>query len=595
MRKYIAFFAVTALLICLTVSTGASAAPVFSPPIDASPSTDDSYAPEVAIDAAGNAVAVWLNRVGPGYVYAIDASYRPAGGTFSAPVQLSDSSQPAAAAPHVKFDGAGNALAVWSSYNASGYVVQTASRPAGGSFSLPVDMSGPGYALSPTVAVNDAGAALVTWEYNDGGGWRVQAASRPAGQSFAAPDTLTAVGDDAGGQEAAIDAAGNAVAIWIAAEDSTYGARTAYMPAGGSFSASARVSEAGISASSPHVAMDAAGHAVAVWSAYGGPDPAVQTASSSGGGGFSTPTDIATSSTSQSFPQVAVSAGGNSLVAWQDQGDAGMNILASSGHFASAFSAPDLLSSGAAYQPEPQVGIDDAGDGVAIWGTPTGVQAATSTASGTFSAAADLSTTSPDSPSARLAVNSDGDAIVVWRSHSYQAGSNGIIQAAVTSSISRDPAQITPPAGGDAPAARQVRPLLSRLRLTPRPFRAEASGSTMIANDSTGGAMIRYRLSKDATTTFTVQIREPGRRAGKRCVEPSPSNVGALRCTRWHTLKAIGGEFTRSGKTGRNSLRFSGRIGGRSLLRGRYRLVAKTVDAAGNKADVVRRSFTIRQ
>ena len=46
----------------------------------------------------------------------------------------------------------------------------------------------------------------------------------------------------------------------------------------------------------------------------------------------------------------------------------------------------------------------------------------------------------------------------------------------------------------------------------------------------------------------------------------------------------VAGSFVRSGKNGLNRFRFTGRLRGRKLARGRYRLVAATRDAAGNRS-----------
>jgi hypothetical protein len=48
-----------------------------------------------------------------------------------------------------------------------------------------------------------------------------------------------------------------------------------------------------------------------------------------------------------------------------------------------------------------------------------------------------------------------------------------------------------------------------------------------------------------------------------------------------------------AGKAGKNRMRFSGRVRGRALARGRYRAVVQAIDAAGNRAAPRRVSFTV--
>jgi hypothetical protein len=91
-----------------------------------------------------------------------------------------------------------------------------------------------------------------------------------------------------------------------------------------------------------------------------------------------------------------------------------------------------------------------------------------------------------------------------------------------------------------------------------------------VSNPSVG-TRIAYRANVGFTSTFTVQRATPGVRSGTRCV-PRPRRVGskARACVRWVGL----GNFSTTARAGANSLRFSGRIWGRTLGPGTYRLSA---------------------
>jgi hypothetical protein len=93
-----------------------------------------------------------------------------------------------------------------------------------------------------------------------------------------------------------------------------------------------------------------------------------------------------------------------------------------------------------------------------------------------------------------------------------------------------------------------------------------------------GQETISYRDSQIATTTFTVLREEAGRKQGKSCKKPSKSNKHGKRCTLY---KAVG-TFSHADLAGANSLHFSGRLNGRKLAKGTYRLQAVASDAAGN-------------
>jgi hypothetical protein len=71
-----------------------------------------------------------------------------------------------------------------------------------------------------------------------------------------------------------------------------------------------------------------------------------------------------------------------------------------------------------------------------------------------------------------------------------------------------------------------------------------------------------------------------GRRSGRRCVKATVRNRRARRCT----LYVAGGKLTRRAPAGPSSLKFTGRIGRKSLAVGTHRVTAVAADGAGNKS-----------
>jgi hypothetical protein len=180
-------------------------------PDDLSDAGQDAGEPAVAMDEAGEAVAVWTRLDGTD---TIQAAVRPADGEWAAPDDLSDASQ-TAGEPNVEMDGAGEAVAVWHRYNGSNFIVQAAVRPADGEWADADDLSASGQdGSSPVVATNDAVGAVAMWYRDDGANFRVQAAVRPPDGEWSKPDTLSAAGEGAAFPEVALDAAGNAIAVF---------------------------------------------------------------------------------------------------------------------------------------------------------------------------------------------------------------------------------------------------------------------------------------------------------------------------------------------------------------------------------------------
>src|SRR5262249_23365352 len=81
---------------------------------------------------------------------------------------------------------------------------------------------------------------------------------------------------------------------------------------------------------------------------------------------------------------------------------------------------------------------------------------------------------------------------------------------------------------------------------------------------------ISYNDTQAATTTFVVARHDPGKRQGKRCVTPTRKLRRARSCT---ILKKLG-SFKHKDVVGGKGFTFSGRINGRKLKKGAYRLTA---------------------
>jgi hypothetical protein len=117
------------------------------------------------------------------------------------------------------------------------------------------------------------------------------------------------------------------------------------------------------------------------------------------------------------------------------------------------------------------------------------------------------------------------------------------------------------------------RPVLSSLAIRPRRFR--------VAGRAPRGARVSYVLSDAARVRLTVERAARGRRVGGACVRPSRGNRGRRACTRF---VRVPGALRRRARSGANRTAFSGRIGGRRLRPGRYRLAALAANASGTSA-----------
>jgi hypothetical protein len=104
------------------------------------------------------------------------------------------------------------------------------------------------------------------------------------------------------------------------------------------------------------------------------------------------------------------------------------------------------------------------------------------------------------------------------------------------------------------------------------------------------GSAFRFRLSERANVVIKIERALAGRRVGRQCRPPSRRLRKRRPCTRY---RASGSLTRRNRATGRNVVRFSGRIGIKALPRGRHRVTVSATDTAGNRSKPKRTSFTI--
>jgi hypothetical protein len=374
---------------------------------------EDPDSPRVALDAKGNAVVVWeQSTTGKRFV---QAATRPAGGGsvkdgWSAAQDVSPAGQNDYYNPDVAIDGMGNAVAVWYGYDrtSSNYVIQAATRPAGGGsvkdgWSAPRDLStAEGYAFNPRVATNAKGDAVAVWSrYNstdtNTANLIVAAATRPVGggsvnDGWSTPQDLSAAGRDAQAARVALDAQGNAGVVWEHAIYKPYvtpasTVQAATRPAeGGSvkdgWSAPQDISAAGQVASGPQVAFDEKGNATAVWKSGAPLSGNLQAATRPAGGGsvkdgWSAPQDVSPSLLNVDSYQLAVNPDGKAIVVWtRFEGNVGLPLIEDSTKFtvvaatrppAGSWSQPQDLSDSYTVQPLPAAAMDPQGNAVALW------------------------------------------------------------------------------------------------------------------------------------------------------------------------------------------------------------------------------------
>jgi hypothetical protein len=139
------------------------------------------FEPALAVNASGEAVAVWERRAGNLSV-GVQSAFRSPGGVWSGQIEAG---QPAGSEPQVAIDAAGEAVLIW---RASGGAITSASRPTGGTWGPPTTISATGEKNWLRLALSPSGEVVAAWKESELSGdkegnpilkYRIVAASRP--------------------------------------------------------------------------------------------------------------------------------------------------------------------------------------------------------------------------------------------------------------------------------------------------------------------------------------------------------------------------------------------------------------------------------
>jgi hypothetical protein len=91
---------------------------------------------------------------------------------------------------------------------------------------------------------------------------------------------------------------------------------------------------------------------------------------------------------------------------------------------------------------------------------------------------------------------------------------------------------------------------------------------------------VSYNLNGASTVTFTLKRVVPGRKVNGACVKPTAKNATHPRCTR---LLSVHGRIVRASTAGPNHFTFNGKIGGRTIGPGTYKLTATPAGGTPHK------------
>lgn len=403
------------VVVTFTTRDGAWAqAQVLAPATHVGPSD-----PDVAFDAAGNAVAIWQDTDLGRHVVKVQRHIAGSGWESSA-TQVGIAASGIIYNQQLGFDANGNGMALWfeeHSVRANRYVAGTWT---GGGANGDVVQSGS--AQRPQLAVDADGNAMAVWMQFDGTRNNIRARRYVSGSGWAAPASVEFGAGNARFPQIGADAAGNAILVWEQTDGTRDNVWANRYVAGVGWSGAVLIESGDDSAFMPIVAVHAGGDAIAVWEQTAGAADDLWANRYVAGVGWTGATRLETAEYSVHAPSIAFGANGDAIAVWQ-QGD-GVNTSAFANRYiaGSGWSGAIRIESSDAHGVWlPQVAVDARGNAIAWWSQSEGavfsVWANRYIVGRGWGSAMPIETGSGTASEPHVAIDRRGNAIAVWIQH----------------------------------------------------------------------------------------------------------------------------------------------------------------------------------
>lgn len=231
------------------------------------------------------------------------------------------------------------------------------------------------------------------------------------------PVTIQRGGDVVRIPRIATNESGAAVAAWRQLVDEWWFARAAVRDANGEWQEPAMLSGSGRDALALDVAMSAGGLAVAAWQSWDGSASTIEASVRAPGGGWEPAQTISSAGHSAVSPHVAVDDAGAITAVWISAAAAGAGAVHTASRPAGgSWSTPQALSGGGARE----LSLDASGSGhlAAVWrgfdGTNNRIEVTVKPSGGTWSMPQWLSAPGEDARAPDVSIDETGNALAVW-------------------------------------------------------------------------------------------------------------------------------------------------------------------------------------
>ena len=330
-------------------------------------STYSAFSQDLAMNANGCAVAIWLQA--DGTRNNLWTNRAVTGTTWSAPALLESSTEAINGYPwpQVAINNSGNAIAIWiqsdgitNNIYANRYISGTGWA---GAELVENDDAEWSMNYAPQVALDNSGNATAVWVQNDGTWDNIYANRYISGTGWAGRQLLEATGGNAGSPQIAIDNLGNAMAVW--SQDPSPSIYANRYVSGTGWAGAVEI-DTGVGASVPQVAMNNSGNAVAVWN-QGAPCKAYGSYYISGTS-WATAQLISDGVQVTTQPQIAMNASGNAMALWyQYDGSTWLKVWANRYVAGTGWAGPASVGANTNLINSQRIVLDASGNAIAVW------------------------------------------------------------------------------------------------------------------------------------------------------------------------------------------------------------------------------------
>lgn len=329
---------------------------------------------QIAMDAQGCVIVAWRRFVDPGSGIWVNRFVPHRG--WSGPTLLRLETEGEVFEPQIAMNDRGDAMVVWQHSSDQRNTVWACRHVAGIGWQLPglASLEGVSDASAPRVAMDASGNAMVVWRQSDGVSTSIWVNLYDIQRGWGVADVLEVEqGGTAFDAQIVMGPHGNAIAMWTQTTRLHSRIYASHYLVGRGWGRTARVSgNNDKTALLPKLAMDARGNAIAVWGERVGQHFTLCASRYNAGGTWSRPSRIdaeGVSGAGDSFePRLAMDAEGNAVAVWQQVNGTLRDIWASRYLSGAGWDKAQQLESpdgGDAF--EPQIAITPDGHALALW------------------------------------------------------------------------------------------------------------------------------------------------------------------------------------------------------------------------------------